>query len=124
MSDKTYNGWTNYETWCIGVWIDNDEPMYREVTALAQSVWDESSGLSAYAKFTGNEIFNREEKAVYTLSNALKEKFEEEKPEMGNTVWSDLLDAAVDEVNWRELAEHFLESVDKAEETVEAEDEE
>jgi hypothetical protein len=121
MSDKTYNGWTNYETWCVGVWIDNDEPIYREVTALAQETWDESGGLSAYAKFTGNEIFDREQKATYTLSDALKKKFEDEKPEMGATVWADLLDCALDEVNWKELAEHFLENVDKTE-TVEAED--
>lgn len=123
MSDKTYNGWTNYETWCIGVWIDNDEPLYRDVKDLAQTTWDESGGLSAYAKFTGNEIFNREEKAAYNLSNALKAKFEEEKPELGATVWSDLLDCALDEVNWKELAEHFLENVDKEEEPQEVEEE-
>jgi len=26
----SYNGWTNWETWNVALWIDNDEPMYRE----------------------------------------------------------------------------------------------
>lgn len=25
----TYNGWKNYETWNVPLWIDNSEPMYR-----------------------------------------------------------------------------------------------
>jgi hypothetical protein len=26
---KTYNGWPNYETWNVMLWMDNDEGMYR-----------------------------------------------------------------------------------------------
>jgi len=25
----SYNGWPNYETWNVMLWLDNDEPMYR-----------------------------------------------------------------------------------------------
>ena len=25
----TYNGWTNYETWNVALWMDHDEPSYN-----------------------------------------------------------------------------------------------
>ena len=28
-TEKTYNGWHNWETWAAALWIDNDEPNYR-----------------------------------------------------------------------------------------------
>jgi hypothetical protein len=26
----SYNGWTNWETWNVALWVDNDEGLYRE----------------------------------------------------------------------------------------------
>ena len=27
--DTSYNGWTNYETWNVALWLQNDEVMYN-----------------------------------------------------------------------------------------------
>ena len=29
MTDTTYNGWTNYETWNVALYINNEWPIYR-----------------------------------------------------------------------------------------------
>lgn len=30
MSAHGYNGWANWETWNVNLWLDNEEPLYRE----------------------------------------------------------------------------------------------
>lgn len=30
-TDMSYQGWTNYETWAVSLWLDNDKGLYHEV---------------------------------------------------------------------------------------------
>ena len=36
MTDNTYNGWTNYETWNAALWIGNDEFLYNTAKACVE----------------------------------------------------------------------------------------
>jgi hypothetical protein len=29
LTDTAYNGWTNYETWNVALWINNEEGLYE-----------------------------------------------------------------------------------------------
>lgn len=93
-TDSTYNGWTNYETWAVGLYLDGNytgEHTNREVLELA--------------RYRAGH--------PYALADDLKEWFEEELPELDG-IASDLLSGAVSDVNWHELAEHKLEELDES----------
>ncbi|NER31140.1 MAG: hypothetical protein F6J89_26845 [Symploca sp. SIO1C4] len=38
--DQTYNGWTNYETWAVALWIDNDYGSHQYRKELSRNAED------------------------------------------------------------------------------------
>ena len=115
MADKRYNGWTNYETWNVKLWMDNNEGDYKHYASLAQDAYDEASS---------TRTFTREEMAAGDLAKQLQDEYESAMQDIleqsGQTasVWADLLGAALSEVNWHEIAEHMIEDCDKEENAV------
>lgn len=100
MEHKEYNGWTNYETWVVNLWMDNEEGSYN--------YWREQAK-QAIEHATPSSWATAEEAATSTLTHVLKEQHEEALPELTGFA-ADLLNAAMSEVNWYEIAEHLIES--------------
>jgi len=104
MNRNEYNGWTNYETWCVNLWMSNDQGADEYSREQAQE---------AYNNAKAERSFTREERATLDLADQLKDFHEEFMPDLGASVFSDLLGAAMSEVNWYEIAAHLIEDVDK-----------
>jgi len=101
MEHREYNGWYNYETWVTALWISNEEPSYLYWREQAQKVLNNAEEYS---------VFTKTERATLTLADQLKDEHEEEMPKLQG-IFSDLLGAAMSEVNWYEIAQHQIEDV-------------
>ena len=88
MTDKTYNGWSTYETWLVNLWLTND----MQDDDLIASV--------------------KEVDTTYEAKEILKDYVEEMVPFQGITgLFADLLRGALSEVNWYEIVKNWREEV-------------
>ena len=94
--DKKYNGWTNYETWLVNLWLSNDQGTEEMINDMA-----------------------KHSKDVYSLMEEIKDLIEELNPLKDNAdLFSDLLNGAISECNFYEIAEHYYnDNRDEEEET-------
>jgi hypothetical protein len=82
---KGYNGWVNYETWLVNLWLTNDYNDYLFFKELVEEYSD-----------------------LVDASNALKEYVEESNPLIEeNSMYTDLLGGALRAVCWYEIVAHF-----------------
>lgn len=109
MSEGKYNGWTNYETWLVGLWLGNDEATYNYWHGEAEECKRKA------AAGLGNPYADSPEQATkLLLSDSLKEQIHNVKDDLlasnklEASMWADLLSAALSEVNWQEIADHML----------------
>jgi len=106
MTEKGYQGWKNYPTWAVALWIDNDRDAYETAKATAFDVAHEAEPESKMRKRWPKEKYSKT--AIFNVADALKEWIEDQMPELGGP-WGSLLGSAFDEIDWVELAEHYLE---------------
>ena len=55
MSDNTYNGWANYETWNVNLWLQNDEGYYSHAVEILRCWSDDSGGLENFDGIAARE---------------------------------------------------------------------
>ncbi len=98
MEEQGYNGWSNYPTWDVALWIGNEEGLYDEAQALTR----------AAASYHGD----RTQQGI--LADNLKAWVEELDEVMGAPTTgyvADLYGWAFSQVDWYEIAEHYLQEV-------------
>jgi hypothetical protein len=93
VMDKTYNGWSNYETWTVNLWIGGTEG--------GTNYWD------AQAKEVLEDNDNNVEEATEILANMLKEDMSQHEC---TNLHAELLDDALSKVDWKEISAFFIEA--------------
>jgi hypothetical protein len=84
---KTYNGWTNYETWCVNLWLTNEPDSEQMLRMLCQ--------------MTSTSVYYRENR-LKDLINDLWSECVDDVPGM----FVDLIATALNHTNWREIVEN------------------
>lgn len=84
-----YNGWANYETWLVKLWLDNDGVNLRE--------------------------FITRDRNPYNVGQATREMVEEFAPELPPSMYADLLNASMSAVDWSEIGQAVLDDNEETE---------
>lgn len=103
MRNDSYNGWSNYETWVVNLWIDNEQ-------SSQESMQDRALELLQKAIDKGCDLESVKNDATYELSQCIKDMHEENTPETVG-VFADLLNAALGSVDWYEIAKHYIDDI-------------
>ena len=107
-----YNGWSNYATWVVKLWLDNEEYPYDTITERAREAWAESEDEDTEA--TPGSL-TRVEVASRTMSRGLREWVEDEFTLPTDGLAGDLMGSALDDVDWDEIATAYIEDVKEEE---------
>ena len=100
-TDKTYNGWTNYETWGVALILDNDEGTYSYVRERAQEIKETEGDSALYAL----EDFLKDYTETLCGIGNESEDYGIPEPTM---MARQLLGGAISDVDFREIAENIL----------------
>lgn len=98
-----YRGWTNRETWSANLWLSNNESSADFWFGRVARVLEESQEDDVAIRNFAHELqADHEDRAAASLP--------------GTSILTELLRSALDAVNWREIATHYVDDAREARE--------
>lgn len=104
VEDKQYNGWLNYETWLVNLWIDNEQSSHEECRELAKNAVENNDTDKDMYSYSDAEVSLASDLEQWVHNTFIEGLI----PESG--MICDLLNAAWQEVEWREIATHMIDA--------------
>lgn len=89
LDEQGYNGWKNYPTWCVNLWLSNDEGLYNQTLELMAAYEPMHERVSALKAWVTDELA----------------------PDLGASFAADLLGYALGEIDWYEIANFWTEGI-------------
>ena len=105
MNENEYQGYENYETWSVALWIGNEHSLYVHWQERAEELKEQVGGFDQVY----HGVWTEQQAARYTLADELKAMFKAHPLADDATMYSDLLTHSLGRVDWQEVADSILE---------------
>jgi len=100
------NGWDNYETWAVNMWLTNEQGIYNFCRGHARRAVRDAPECEQVRE----GIWTADEAKKFLLADQLKSSVEDMNPLNDKaSMFTDLLNSAISDVNWDEIATAILE---------------
>jgi hypothetical protein len=109
MNEKTYDGWTNYQTWAVARWIDRSRSSRQYWRGMARLHQNEPSASDSEK----DGIWNAQQAAMNNLADQIYMELNDSSFLWESNLYSDLACFAMKEVNWSEVAERLFANLAK-----------
>jgi hypothetical protein len=106
--EKQFNGYANYETWAVALWLANDYESYQRWRSESRQELEQ-------ARRSEKFWAPARETAAISLAERLQLEIAEAAPEDIPPLYADLLRAALAEVDWYEVAIEWLDDIQQEE---------
>ena len=112
-----YQGWTNYETWTVNLYMENDAGDAARWLEDAKAALADAEPQYATAD-PSRVLFTARENAVFALAETMRDECGEELGRCfellggAESVMAQLLTGAVGSVEWREVAKHWIDKIE------------
>lgn len=103
--DKTHNGYTNYETWLCALWLDNDQGTNEMIREKAEELVGEMEDCN------NEDDCHKVYRQMSDYLEALVEEMHECSGMPNAGMFADFLNAALKEIDYRDIAENQMEDV-------------
>jgi hypothetical protein len=102
--ERGFNGWSNYETWAVALWMDNNEADYRQLRYLARRIYRDARIQHRKGQCDDPIV----QTARIEIAKCLEHRVYEETIHSIQCLTMDLLNSSLDKIDWQELAESLL----------------
>lgn len=102
----SYQGWENYPTWACALWISNEEGFYRYWLDQTKDIWEEA------AEENQDDLEEASMEARIALANDLRQWLCQSVPDIGTSMFSDMLGWAIEQIDHYEIANNWLDDAE------------